>query len=316
MATTTSAPQAQFALAPDPPHYVWNNAIVPKLSVPSGATLTFETRDASDGHFTLDSTNAVFETFEFRGHPLTGPVYVEGAQPGDVLQVDVLDVQPAAYGWTALLPGMGLLAEDFPQPYLRTWDLSDKTLATLDDRIRIPLEPFCGVMGLAVAEPGEHVTMPPRRVGGNIDIKQVVAGSSLYLPIEVPGALFSVGDAHAAQGDGEVCVSAIEMGSTTTLRLTTRHDLSLNEPQFSTPGSRWRGSNGACYVTTAHGPDLMANTKQAIRYMLDHLERSYGLSRADAYCLASVVVDLKISQVVDAPNWIVSAFLPLEIFNR
>jgi acetamidase/formamidase len=100
----------------------------------------------------------------------------------------------------------------------------------------------------ALAEPGEHSTMPPRRTGGNIDIKQIVAGASLYLPVEVEGALFSVGDAHAAQGDGEVCVSAIEMSSTTTLRLTVRTDLSLAEPQFSTPGIRARGSGGAAYV--------------------------------------------------------------------
>jgi acetamidase/formamidase len=148
-----------------------------------------------------------------------------------------------------------------------------------------------------------------------MDIKQLVAGSTLYLPVEVEGALFSVGDAHAAQGDGEVCVTAIEMGSTTTLRFAVRRDLHISEPQFSTPGIRWRGSSGACYVTTAHGPDLMANTQQAIRYMLDHLQAAYGLGREDAYCLASVAVDLKISQVVDAPNWIVSAFLPLAIFG-
>src|SRR5262249_4881407 len=160
----------------------------------------------------------------------------------------------------------------------------ERTLARLDDVARIPLDPFCGVMGLAVAEPGEHSTMPPRRTGGNVDIKQLVAGASLYLPIEVEGALFSVGDAHAAQGDGEVCVSAIEMSSTTTLRFTLRRGWPLAEPQFTTPGNRWRGSNGACYVTTAHGPDLMDNTKQAVRYMIDHLEREYRLSREDAYC--------------------------------
>jgi acetamidase/formamidase len=301
-------------LAPDPPHYVWDNSLAPQLAIQSGDTVTFETRDAADGHFPLEATTAAVLTYEFRGHPLTGPVHVEGAQPGDVLQLDVLEVRPAAHGWTAILPGFGLLPEDFPEPYLRTWDLSNGTHATLGERIRVPLDPFCGVMGLAVAAPGEHPTMPPRRTGGNIDIKQVVAGSSLYLPVEVAGALFSVGDAHAAQGDGEVCVSAIEMASTTTLRLTLRKDLALAEPQFSTPGLRGRGSAGAAYVTTAHGPDLMANAKQAIRYMLDHLERDYGLSRLDAYCLASVAVDLRISQIVDAPNWIVSAFLPLDLF--
>lgn len=316
MATTTSTSGGvQHALAADSPHYVWDNSLAPKLTVASGDTVTFQTRDAGDGQFKLDSTQDVFATFEFKGHPLTGPVYVEGAKPGNVLQVDVLEVQPASYGWTALLPGMGLLVDDFTDPYLRTWDLTEGTHARLGDRIRIPLDPFCGVMGNAIAEPGEHATMPPRRTGGNVDIRQLVAGASLYLPVEVEGALFSVGDAHAAQGDGEVCVSAIEMGSTTTLRLTVRSDLNLAEPQFSTPGSRWRGSSGACYVTTAHGPDLMVNTQQAIRYMIQHLEREYGLSREDAYCLSSVVVDLKISQVVDAPNWIVSAFLPLEIFS-
>jgi acetamidase/formamidase len=302
-------------LAPDPPHYVWDNSLAPRLTVQSGDTVTFETRDASDGHFAPGATTDTLSTYQFRGHPLTGPVLVEGTVPGDALQIDVLEVRPAAHGWTAILPGFGLLPEDFPDPYLRTWDLTNGAHAALGDSIRVPLDPFCGVMGLAVAEPGEHSTIPPRRTGGNIDIKQLVAGSSLYVPVEVDGALFSVGDAHAAQGDGEVCVSAIEMASTTTLRLTVRKDLALAEPQFSTPGIRGRGSAGASYVCTAHGPDLMANTKQAIRYMLDHLEREYGLSRPDAYCLASVAVDLKISQVVDAPNWIVSAFLPLEIFG-
>ena len=301
-------------LAPDPPHYAWDNSLPPRLTVASGDTVIFETRDASDGHFRLDSTSADVASYEFRGHPLTGPVYVERARPGDVLQVEVLEVRPASFGWTAILPDFGLLPEDFSSVYLRTWDLSDGAYARLGDRFRIPLVPFCGVMGVAVAEPGEHPTMPPRRTGGNVDIKQLVAGSTLYLPIEVEGGLFSIGDAHAAQGDGEVCVSAIEMSSTTTVRLQVRPDMSLQEPQFQTPGVPL--ASGPAYVTTAHGPDLMQSTKQAIRYMIEHLVQAYGLSREDAYCLCSVAVDLKISEVVDAPNWIVSAFLPLEIVRN
>ena len=218
------------------------------------------------------------------------------------MQVEVLEVRPASFGWTAIVPDFGLLPEDFSSAYLRTWDLADGAYARLGNRFRIPLAPFCGVMGVAVAEPGEHSTMPPRRTGGNVDIKQLVAGSTLYLPIEVDGALFSIGDAHAAQGDGEVCVSAI------------RQDMSLQEPQFQTPGVPL--ASGPAYVTTAHGPDLMQSTKQAIRYMIEHLVQAYGLSREDAYCLCSVAVDLKISEVVDAPNWIVSAFLPLEIVRN
>ena len=297
------------------PHYTWNSALAPRLTIHSGDVVTFETRDAADGHFRLESTTADVQSYNFRGHPLTGPVAIEGARAGDTLQVDILEIRPAVFGWTAILPGYGLLQEDFNEPYLRTWDLSDGQSAHLLDLVRIPLEPFCGVMGVALAEPGEHSTVPPRRTGGNMDIRQLVAGSTLYLPVEVDGAMFSVGDAHAAQGDGEVCVSAIEMAATVSLRFQVRHDLTIAEPQFLAAGSRHRGSNGPAYVTTAQGPDLMANTKQAVRYLLDHLQGTYGLTREDAYCLASVAVDLKISEVVDAPNWVVSAFLPLDLFG-
>ncbi len=309
---TTDAPHLLRSLEP---HYAWNNALLPKLTIRSGDVVVVETRDAADGHFRLESTTEDVQSYDFRGHPLTGPVAIEGAQPGDTLQVDILEVRPAAFGWTAVLPGYGLLQEDFGEPYLRTWDLSDGRFARLLDVARVPIEPFCGVMGVALAKSGEHSTVPPRRTGGNFDIRQLVAGSTLYLPVEVDGALFSVGDAHAAQGDGEVCVSAIEMSATVSLRFRVRHDLPLAEPQFFAAGSRHRGSNGPAYVTTAHGPDLLANTRQAVRYMLDHLQRTYGLSREDAYCLASVAVDLKLSEVVDAPNWVVSAFLPLDLFQ-
>jgi acetamidase/formamidase len=297
------------------PHYAWDNALSPRLRVQSGDEVVFETRDASDGQFRADSTPADLAKYQFRGHPLTGPVWVDGLSAGDTLQVDILEVQPARFGWTAILPGFGLLPDDFTEPYLRKWDLSDGVAARLGDAIRVPLEPFCGVMGVASAEPGELSTMPPRRTGGNMDIRQLVAGSTLYLPIEVDGGLFSVGDAHAAQGDGEVCVSAIEMASSARLRFVVRNDMSISEPQFRTSGNRLRHSSGPAYVTTAQGPDLMANSQQAVRYMLDHLEREYGLSRQDAYCLTSVAVDLKISEIVDAPNWIVSAFLPLDLFS-
>jgi acetamidase/formamidase len=307
--------QTSHSLTSDQPHYAWDNSLPARLRIQSGDTVTFDTRDAGDGQFRLESTGADLAGYVFRGHPLTGPVLVEGARPGDTLQVDILEVRPAAFGWTAILPGYGLLPDDFTAPYVRTWDLSDGATARLGGTIRIPIEPFCGVMGNALAEPGEHSTMPPRRTGGNMDIRQLGAGSTLYLPVEVDGALFSVGDAHAAQGDGEVCVSAIEMGSTVSLRFEIRRDLAFAEPQFRSAGSQFRGSSGPAHVTTAHGPDLHANSQQAVRYMLDHLESEYGLSREDAYCLASVAVDLKISEIVDAPNWIVSAFLPLALFE-
>ena len=181
--------------------------------------------------------------------------------------------------------------------------------------IAVPIAPFPGVMGTALDAPGGHSTMPPRKNGGNMDIKQLTAGTTLYLPVWVDGALFSVGDAHAAQGDGEVCITAVEMMARATLRFGLEPGRRLAEPQLRTRGPIGAATQGGpCYATTAHGPDLFASAQQAVRYMIDHLVAERGLSREEAYVLASVAVDLKISEIVDAPNWIVSAFLPEAIF--
>ncbi len=182
--------------------------------------------------------------------------------------------------------------------------------------IAVPIEAFPGVMGTALDEPGGHSTMPPRKNGGNMDVKQLRAGSTLHLPVWVEGALFSVGDAHAAQGDGEVCVTAVEMSARVTLRFTLQRGHPLAEPTLRTRGLLPTATNaGSFFATTAHGPDLFAAAQQAVRYMVEHLVRERGLSREQAYVLSSVAVDLKISEIVDAPNWIVSAFLPESIFT-
>jgi acetamidase/formamidase len=182
--------------------------------------------------------------------------------------------------------------------------------------IAVPIAPFPGVMGVALDEPGAHSTMPPRKNGGNMDIKHLTAGTTLFLPVWMDSALFSVGDAHATQGDGEVCVTAVEMMGTVTLRFGLARRRELKEPQFRTSGPIVSAADrGPCFVTTAHGPDLFASSQQAIRYMIDHLVTERGLSREEAYILCSVAVDLKISEIVDAPNWIVSAFLPESIFT-
>ena len=299
-------------------HYEWNNAIVPRLEIDPGDTVVFDTRDAADYYYKRGSTHAdVLARGPFRGHPLTGPVRVRGAEPGDVLAVEVLAMRPALdFGWTAIRPTRGLLPEsDFAQPFLQIWDVSDGTYARMDRRVAVPLAPFPGVMGTALDEPGGHSTMPPRKNGGNMDIKQLSLGTTLYLPVWMPGALFSVGDGHGAQGDGEVCVTAVEMAAEVTLRFALQKARRLAEPQFRTPGPIGRETNtGAWYATTAHGPDLFASSQQAVRYMIDHLVRERGFSREEAYVICSVAVDLKISEIVDAPNWIVSAFLPESIF--
>lgn len=297
-------------------HYRWDNSLLPLLQIESGDTVAFQVRIGDEGLFGWDSTSADVLRWEFKGHPLTGPVYINGAHPGDALEIEILELQPGEMGFTLIAPGLGLLPEDFPDPYLKIWDLRSGSTARFKPGIEVPLEPFCGVMGLAPAEPGEHPTMPPRRVGGNLDIKQLTTGTTLYLPIEVEGALFSLGDAHAAQGDGEVCVTAIETSMTATLRFTVRPDLKIGSPRFHTAGPLIQRTNtGGWYATTGISPDLMGATKQATREMIAYLVGTYELTRVEAYALSSVVMDLKISEVVDAPNWVVSGFLPLSIFH-
>ena len=299
-------------------HKEWNNAIPPRLEIDPGDTVVFDTRDAADGYYSRASTHAdVIGRGPFRGHPLTGPVRVRGARPGHTLVVEVLDVQPALdWGWTAIRPGRGLLPEaDFAKPYLNIWDLADGTLARMGGAVAVPIEAFPGVMGVALDEPGGHSTMPPRRNGGNMDIRQLAAGSTLFLPVLVDGALFSVGDAHAAQGDGEVCITAVEMSARVTLRIGLDAKRRVAEPRLRTTNPpSGNGRRGPWIATTAHGPDLFASAQQAIRYLIEQIVEERGLSREQAYIVCSVAADLKISEIVDAPNWIVSAFLPESIF--
>jgi acetamidase/formamidase len=298
-------------------HKEWNNTIPPRVTIDPGDTVVFDTRDASDHYYSRKSTHAdVLGRGPFTGHPLTGPVFVRGAAPGDTLVVEILDVRPAYdFGWTAIRPGRGLLPEsDFAKPFLNIWDL-DGGVARMGKKVAVPIEPFPGVMGVALDEPGGHSTMPPRRSGGNMDIRQLTNGTTLFLPVLVPGALFSVGDAHGAQGDGEVCITAVEMSAQVTLRFDLRRGQMVPEPQLRSPRPpSGEGRTGPWYATTANGPDLYASSQQAIRYMIDHIVRERGLSREEAYIVCSVAVDLKISEIVDAPNWIVSAFLSESIF--
>jgi acetamidase/formamidase len=299
----------------DAVHYAWDNALRPKLTIDAGDTVVMKSRDSSDGYFRRGMTSADMKPRAVKGHPLTGPIAIREARPGDVLQIDVLELTPGDVGYTAFNPGRGLLPEDFPEAYLKMWEL-DGDSAELRPGVRIPLEPFLGVMGVALAEPGEHSTVPPRAGGGNMDIKQLTAGTTLYLPVSVDGALFSAGDGHAAQGDGEVCITAIETTMSAVLRFSLRRDRKLSGPEFETTRPLSARTNGGHhYVTTGIAPDLMVASKEAVRAMIRHLVDMRGLSREEAYVLSSVAVDLKISELVDAPNWVVSAFLPLTLFG-
>lgn len=295
-------------------HCGWNNANPPVLTIAPGESVEFEVFEASGGQLSPESVAGDILKFDFeRINPVTGPVRIEGAAPGDVLKVTLLSFVPSGWGWTACIPGFGLLAEDFPEPALHLWKYDPESLAPAlyGPGGRVPLKPFTGTIGVAPAEAGPHSIVPPRRVGGNMDIRDLAAGAELYLPVEVEGALFSVGDTHAAQGDGEVCGTAIESPMRVALKFELLKDLPLATPRFTTPGPVTRHLDGAGYeVTTGVGPDLMAAARDSVRRMIELLGASHGLAPAEAYMLCSVCGDLRISEIVDAPNWIVSFYFP------
>jgi acetamidase/formamidase len=299
-------------------HAAWDNSLDPVLTVEPGDVVRFECRDAVDRQVDVQTTAADVPDISFDPvHPLTGPVAVEGAQPGDVLEVELLDLQHKGWGYTMFFPGemdLGLLPEDFEDPGIHVWDL-EGDVGTFVDGIEVPLDPFPGVAGVAPAETGEHDTLPPRSVGGNMDVKHMTAGSTVYFPVECEGALFSTGDCHAAQGDGEVSVTGVEAPMFVTARFDVRSDMDVEQPQFETTGPFTpTGVDEPMYGTTGIDSDLMEATKKATRHMITHLHEERGLSRAEAYILCSAAVDLKINEVVDAPNWTVSAYVPESIF--
>ncbi len=296
-------------------HYGWDNALEPVLEVTPGETITFETVDSSGGQLSPASTVESVAALDFsKVNPVTGPVRILGAEPGDALSVKVREFRPSGWGWTANIPGFGLLTEDFRDPHLKLWSFEGDVAEFADD-IRVPLKAFPGTIGLAPAEMGLHSVVPPRVCGGNMDTRDLGAGTTLFLPVQVSGALFSVGDTHAAQGDGEVCGTAIESPMEVTLQFDLLKEANLGAPQFQTPGpvTRHLDSKGY-YVTTGVGPDLMEASKDAVRAMIEYLSKHYGLSPEDAYLLCSVGCDLRISEIVDMPNWVVSLYLPLQLF--
>jgi acetamidase/formamidase len=300
-------------------HYGWDNGLAPVARIAPGESLEFDVSDASAGQLCPTSTAADVGRLDFsKVNPIAGPVFIDGAEPGDVLKVTLLSFVPSGWGWTANIPGFGLLADEFKEPALHLWRYDPTTLApALFGRWgKVPLKPFTGTIGVAPAATGVHSVVPPRRVGGNMDVRDIALGTELFLPVEVAGALFSVGDTHAAQGDGEVCGTAIE----SPMRVALRFDLLKREPlafpRFRTEGPVTRHVDGSGYeATTGIGPDLMEAARAAVRSMIDLLGRQRGMPAVDAYLLCSVCGDLRISEIVDIPNWTVSFYLPRIVFD-
>lgn len=297
-------------------HSDWDRDRDPVLTIAPGDSVTFDCLDATGGQFDRDSgPDDVLTKDSSKTHAMTGPVAIEGAAPGDVLEVELLELNHRGVGFQWFYPEeKGLLPEEFDEPGFFAWEL-EGDVGHFVDGIEVPLDPFPGNLGVVPAEAGPHSTTPPRRVGGNVDVKHLTEGATLYLPVEVAGGLFSIGDCHAAQGDGEVCVTAIEAPMGVTCRFDVRRDLDIEQPQFETTGPFTpTGEDEPMYATTGIADDLMDASKAAISHMMDHLEAEHGLSREHAYFLCSAIVDLKISEVVNAPNWVVTAYLPESIF--
>jgi acetamidase/formamidase len=296
-------------------HLAWDPAIEAIETVESGAVVEFDLLDASGGQLTATSTVDDLARLDFsRVDQVNGPIAVVGAEPGDTLQVDLLEFEPADWGWTASIPGFGLLADTFPDPALRITRVPKAGgRAEFLPGVRVPVVPFCGEVGVAPVD-GPRSTIPPDLHGGNMDTRHLTAGATLFLPVFHPGARLSMGDGHAAQGDGEVCGTAIETPMRALVRLTVRKDLHVAGPEFLTadiPAT----AGGRRYATDGIGPDLLGAARDAVRRMIDWLGREHGIAAVDAYMLTSVAIDLRISEIVDLPNYVVTAHCPLSIFE-
>lgn len=292
----------------------WDNSAEPRLVIAPGDTVVFDCREAS-GQLSANSTVEHYLNVDrSQVHALNGAVFVEGAEPGDALEVEILDMQHKGWGWTGFKPGFGLLADDFPAPHFHVWRLEGDACHFGAHDIVVPYEPMPGCVGVALAEDGRFDTIPPRVNGGNVDVRDLTTGSTFWLPVLVPGALFSTGDCHAAQGQGEVCGTGIECPMSVTMRFQVRKDLDVKELQYHRPSPISKVDSAGYHATTAHGPDLFENAQNAIRYMIEWLGRHRGLSEAEAYVLCSVAANLHISEIVDQPNWVVSAHMPLAVF--
>lgn len=295
-------------------HFGWDNRLDPVLSVKPGQTIEVETVDASGRQLGPGSSLIDLKELSFdKVNPVTGPIYVEGAEPGDTVAIKFLDFKPSGWGWTANIPGFGLLADQFPDPALHIWqyDSVAMTPALYGPGGKVPLKPFVGTIGLAPAQPGHHSVVPPRRVGGNMDIRDTSVGTTLYLPVEVAGGLLSLGDTHAAQGDGEICGTAIESPMDVAIKVDLIKGENLPFPRFETEGPVSRHFDAKGYkVTTGIGDDLMKGARDAVSGMVDWLSATTGMSPIEAYMLCSVCGDLRISEIVDMPIWTVSFYFP------
>lgn len=310
----TSTTAVSNHLGRDVAHHAWDRQMPPALKVASGAEVSLALRDGSNGQI-VPTTEATELSGLDMGQidPLTGPIWVEGARPGDVVVVEILDIKLAATGWSGILPGLGLLSEQFPGPYVKSWSL-DGTSVDIGGGHQFDLKPMLGVVGVAPAEFGQFATVVPTNAGGNIDVKYVGAGSRMMLPVFTEGALLSLGDAHALQGDGELSGTAIECEADVTVRVELLHGLGYDAPVVETAAigahetEPYRSFLGV-------GPDLYVAAQEASLRAVDALASSMKLDPHEAYALLGTIAELRIHEIVDRPNWVVGCMVPLRLLR-
>jgi len=299
-------------LSAEPTHSRWNRHLPPRLYIAPGDTVRLDCVDSSGSQVHPAMTLGNFLNID-RGriHALTGPIFVEGAEPGDVLQIDILEVAHKGWGWSSVINGLGLLKDRFTEPYLFHWQLENSESRSLAPAV-VPLRPFCGVMGVATAEDGEFRTRPPGSFGGNMDVRELSSGSTLYLPVLNTGALFSAGDAHAAQGDGEVCINGIECPANATLRFHLHKHRSLVGPLIESAAQK-NSDHTDAWIVVESASDPVAAARAATSRMIDLLASGWDFSDIHAYLLSSVAMNLRLSQVVNEPMFTLSAAIPKSI---
>jgi acetamidase/formamidase len=309
----------------------WNKNHKPLISVDSGSEVTFDNFEAGYKNLTRDTTNADMVRLGIQGYEdleklmgpiyVNGPVYVNSAEPGDTLKVEILDLQTADWGWTCVIPGLGAFNDEFKEFHIKTYDLPPgQDYAVFKKGIHIPRQPFYGTIGVASADEGDfHPLFPRNDIGGNFDCRYIGQGATLYLPVNVPGALFAVGDGHFAQGDGEICGTAIETLMRSRVRLTVvKGKPPLKSPHYETSVERvvemhsvkGKGEHGV--IATAGSQPVAA--KKALEGLMEWLVAEKGLERIEAYMLISVAGNLKIMHEIGRPTSTVSASIPLGIF--
>jgi acetamidase/formamidase len=303
----------EHVLSAGPTHSIWDRSLPPRLHIDSGDEVQIACVDSSGSQVKPGLTTEEYLRIDRTLiHALTGPLSIHGAEPGDALEVHVLATRHHGWGWSSVVEGLGFLKERFSTPYLFHWHLDGESTSSLSPAV-VPLRPFLGIMGVARAEDGSFRTRPPGPFGGNLDVRELCAGSKLYLPIYNPGALFSCGDGHAAQGDGEVCINGIECPLDVTLRFRLHKHQPLAGPIVEASDAVAADCPADSWVIVETGTDLAEAARAATGRMIDLLVSHWGFSEVHAYILCSVAMRLRLSQVVNEPVHTVCASISKQI---